>query len=62
MEYIRHRNLEVGQPIDEFVHRRAVAKALLIEERKAGPDFFRGLIIGLAISLTLYAALFFAFA
>ncbi len=62
MEHIRRSHLEVDQPIDEFVQRKAAEKAFLIDEKDAGPNFFRGLIVASAISLLLWSAVYHAFA
>lgn len=62
MEHIRRSHLEVDQPIDEFVQRKAAEKAILIDEKYAGPNFFRGLIVASAISMLLWTAVYNAFA
>lgn len=50
MKHIR--SLEVDQPLDELLAKRA----FLAEEENAGPNFFRGLTIALVISLAFWAA------
>ena len=59
MKHIR--SIEVDQPLNELLHKRAAEKAFLVDERSAGPTFIRGLIVGLAFSLSFYAALFIGF-
>lgn len=56
MKHVRH--IEVDQPLDSLLAKRAVAKAELAEINKSGPRFFRGLIIALTASLSLWALLF----
>lgn len=50
--------LEVDQPLDAVLNERSDGEALLSEEKNAGPNFFRGLLIGLAISLFVYVMVF----
>ncbi len=59
MKHIR--SLDVDQPLDELLRRQTAERAYLAEEQYAGPNFFRGLIVALAISLSAYSALFIAF-
>ncbi len=54
MKHIR--SLEVDQPLDELLNKRAAERAFLAEEEIAGPNFFRGLIIALVISLAFWVA------
>lgn len=52
------RDLEVDQPLDELIRKHTAEKAFLSGERQAGPNFFRGVIIALPISLSFWAAVF----
>lgn len=54
MKHIR--SLEVDQPLDELLNKRAAERAFLTKEENAGPHFFRGLIIALVISLAFWVA------
>lgn len=54
MKHIR--SLEVDQPLNELLDERAAERAALAEDKNAGSNFFRGLIIALAISLAFWAA------
>ncbi len=53
---MKHISLEVDQPLDELLNKRATERACLAEEENAGPNFFRGLIIALVISLAFWVA------
>ncbi len=46
------RSLEVDQPLDELLAKRA----FLAKEQEAGPNLFRGLIIALVISISFWTA------
>lgn len=54
MKHIR--SLEVDQPLDELLAKRAAERAFLAEEENAGTNFFRGLTIALVISIAFWAA------
>lgn len=54
MKHIR--SLEVDQPLDELLDKRAAERAFLTEEQNAGLNLFRGLIIALIASLAFWAA------
>ena len=53
MKHVRY--LEVDQPLDTLIQMRATERAFPAEAQQAGVNFYRGMIIGLAISLSFWA-------
>ncbi len=54
MKHIR--SIEVDQPLNELLNKRAAERAYLAEDQNAELKLFRGLIIALVISLSFWAA------
>lgn len=57
MKHIRH--LEPDTTLDELLGKRAKDQRCFQEEHRAGPNFFRGVIIALPISLSFWALVFY---
>lgn len=55
------RNLEPVNSLDDLLAKRDAEKHHLSEDHQAGPNFFRGVIIALPVSMSLWALVLYAF-
>lgn len=52
MKHVRH--LELDSILDDLLGKRAAEQQHFLEDQRSGPNFFRGVIIALPISLSLW--------
>lgn len=53
------RNLEPDSSLDDLLAKPAAEKHHILEDRRAGPNFLRGVIIALPVSMSLWALVFY---